>query len=255
MNKSNYKKTFTIFLLLIAFCSCNLFAQSTPPFGKRGTYLDCSADLVDQIHQGNSIVATDYLDQLKSKNFNYIALFGLDHTPNTVSFPLGYVLGDPSFEPDINFLVTEAHYRGITVGVVVSDKDFISRTYTMPIDWSNLILRSDCLPPIAQRIANPEENSSFREHLMSELVKAGIRAANYNSNRSYVGGYIDYISVEFEYWTTQFYVDHAAEYMDDAIESKEHKAYADLLFLLNYVRERIICSGRYAKLRSEWNFV
>ena len=244
------KKIVTIITLLFIGVLAS-YSQSTPPVGIRGTYVDCAQDLIYQIHLGNLQPAIDFLDQIKQKNFDYIALFGLDHTSNTIDFPLGYLMGDSNFEIDISRFVTEAHIRGILVGVVISDKDFLRSTFTRPIDFHSLVLRSDCYPPEAQRVANPDEPVTPEAQYLSELVKVAIRTANYNSTEKYYGGYIDYVSVEFEYWTNAFYATPNCPYVTDGISSREYKAFTALKDLLSFIRNWVICSGRFATLRSE----
>jgi hypothetical protein len=239
-----------ILLLVNVFICTTIFAQSQPPLGIRGTYVDCAQDLIYQIHIGNPFPALDFLDEMQSRNITYVALFGLDHNSNSAHFPNGYVIGDPAFEPDIFYFVNAAHARNIKVGIVISDKSFVQHTFTPRLNWRKLAVRTDCFPPDAMRIANVSQTSEGKELLLGEMAKAAVRIANYNSTLAYFGGYIDYISVEYEYWTSAFYTDHPA-YSDDAVYSKEHYAYQDLLDLMNFIRRNVICSGKYGNLRSE----
>ena len=240
----------SLLFLITILIAVSTFAQSQPPIGIRGTYVDCAQDLIYQIHIGNTFVAIDFLDEIRNRNITYVALFGLDHNSNSTDFPNGYVIGDPAFEPDIFYFVNAAHARNIKVGIVISDKSFVQHTFTPRINWRKLVVRTDCFPPDAMRIANVNQFSEGKELLKGEMAKAAVRIANYNSTSAYFGGYIDYLSVEYEYWTSGFYSDHPA-YSDDAVYSKEYYAYQDLLELMNFIRRNVICAGKYGNLRSE----
>src|SRR5690606_3985433 len=133
----------TAITLIILLSSLLLHAQTVPPTGKRGMYVDCMSYIIKEIHNGHYTNPVARLDYAQTNNYTYHALFGLDHN-NAQFFPNGCIIGDPAFEPDVFWFADQAHQRGIEVGVVVSDKSFVQNNFTPRLSWSSLAVRSDC---------------------------------------------------------------------------------------------------------------
>ena len=238
-----HENRITILAFVLTIFSNILCAQTSPPLGERGMYVRCMNEVIWDIHIGNpSNYADKLLDYAKDNNFTYLALFGIDHNSDP-NFPNGYIMGDPNFEPDLFTFISNAHDRGIKIGIVVSEKSFIEDNFLTPhYTWQNAPVRIDCYPDQARLMVNPKSDASLREHLKAEICKVALRTAAYNSQSIFAGGYADFVSLEYEYWTSKFYADHP-QYIDMGGDSKELWAYRDLLDILNFMRY-VICSTR-----------
>jgi hypothetical protein len=201
-------------LLLVIFTKI-AYSQPGPPSGKdRGIYVECADNIVFDMAAGN-FTSRDALKQfLLDRQMKYAALFGIDHSN---AHPNG-VLGDAALENQLSDLIVylKQNVPGLTIGVVVSEKDYPSTIQYY--NWGWFPLPTSCGgPSISQEyvmpIVNPGTSASYSRKKLAMMARSCMNILYYNSGSASSGfgtlaagiptghsGKIDYISIEKEYW-------------------------------------------------------
>lgn len=136
-----------IVLLMTLFFANNSFAQTRPPANlisgaplKRGMYVSCGDELIKEIKGninrydssgGSTTKCKELFDYATTNYFTYLAIYSLgkkfkvgnsDHT----------IIGDSTYWPALKVFLYVAHKKGIQIGMVVSNKDFIDPVTSLP---------------------------------------------------------------------------------------------------------------------------
>ncbi len=124
--------------MVYSILSSSVFAQGTPPAAskQRGMYVSCGDVLIEEIlSNGNTYdslghtPATQELFEYAHENyFNYIAVYSLAKKMNGGAT----LIGDSTYWDALREFLKTAHSKGIQVGMVVTNKDFLDPTTQAP---------------------------------------------------------------------------------------------------------------------------
>jgi hypothetical protein len=140
-------KNFVILTLLSMFFVTHSLAQSPPPINPnsnlpqwRGMYVSCGDELIKEIYQNNNHFDSSSTNTLKTKElfnyatsnyFSYLAVYSLAKKFN-VNGTSHSIIGDSTYWDALREFLLVAHQKGIAIGMVVGNKDFLDPTTSLP---------------------------------------------------------------------------------------------------------------------------
>ncbi len=140
------KITSFLFLLVLMSITITSFSQSPPPISPisnlpqwRGMYVSCGDELIQEIYQngnqydttGHTLKTQELFDYATQNYFKYLAIYSL-----TKRFKIGNVyhtiIGDSIYWDALREFLKVAHQKGIEIGMVVTNKDFLDPVTSTP---------------------------------------------------------------------------------------------------------------------------
>lgn len=142
-----YIREFSLLLTLVLMCfTITSYSQSPPPISPvsnlpqwRGMYVSCGDELIQEIYQngnqydttGHTAKTQELFDYATQNYFKYLAVYSL-----TKKFKVGNVyhtiIGDSTYWDALREFLKVAHQKGIEIGMVVTNKDFLDPVTSLP---------------------------------------------------------------------------------------------------------------------------